>query len=114
MGMMVSQGFIHRLSLLSVSPMARTEITGEDTDVKEDLQLFDETAVNFSSQTHAEHIQNVFWYYGLNVEEWAVCQTADNCSVKLKVVELLGNPHASLVSDFGAVLREFEYVDTGC
>ena len=84
-----------RLSLLSVSPMARTEITGNDADEKEGLQLFDETAVNFSSQTHAEHIRNVFRYYGLNVEEWAVCQTADNCSVNLKVAEMLGIPHVA-------------------
>ena len=40
--------------------MARTEITGDNIDEKEGLQLFDETAVNFSSQTHAEHIRNVF------------------------------------------------------
>ena len=85
-----------QLSLLSVSPMARTELTEEDEiDTKTDLAVYDETAVNFSSQTHAEHIRNVFRYYGLNVEDWAVCQTADNCSVNRKVAELLGIPHVS-------------------
>ena len=54
-----------QLSLLSVSPMARTEVTEEEeSDEKKDLAVFDETAVNFSSQTHAEHIRNVFRYYG--------------------------------------------------
>ena len=85
-----------QLSLLSVSPMARTEVTEEEeSDEKKDLAVFDETAVNFSSQTHAEHIRNVFRYYGLDVSDWAVCQTADNCSVNLKVAELLGIPHVS-------------------
>ena len=50
-----------QLSLLSVSPMARTEVTEEEeSDEKKDLAVFDETAVNFSSQTHTEHIRNVF------------------------------------------------------
>ena len=49
-----------QLLLLSVSPMARTEFTEEEElDKKKDLAVFDETAVNFSSQTHAEHICNV-------------------------------------------------------
>ena len=78
-----------QLSLLSVSPMARTE-SGEDS--KDGKEVYDETAVNFNAETHAEHIRNIFRYYGLDVEEWAVCQTADNCSVNLKVADLLGIP----------------------
>ena len=80
-----------QLSLLSVSPMARTESVEDE----KELEVFDETAVNFSSQTHAEHIRNVFRYYGVDVEDWAVCQTADNCSVNLKVAELLKIPHVA-------------------
>ena len=57
------------------------------------MKVFDETTVNFSSQTHAEHIRNIFRYCGVDVENWEVCQTADNCSVNLKVAELLKIPH---------------------
>ena len=112
-----------QLSLLSVSPMARTELTEEDEiDTKTDLAVYDETAVNFSSQTHAEHIRNVFRYYGLNVEDWAVCQTADNCSVNRKVAELLGIPHVSCknhmlnleVNKMVKQTRDLEQNDCGC
>ena len=72
-----------RLSLISVSPMARTEAADEESE----LEVLDETAVNFSARTHAKHIRNVFHYYDLDVETWVVCQTADNCSVNLKVAE---------------------------
>ena len=82
-----------RLSLVSVSPMARTEDCAEGDD--DEAEVFDETAVNFSSATHAEHIRNVFRYYGIDVEDWAVCQTADNCSVNLKVADLLGISHVA-------------------
>ena len=58
-------------------------------------EVFDETALNFNAETHAEHIRNIFRYYNLDVEEWAVCQTADNCSVNLKVADLLGIPHVA-------------------
>ena len=51
--------------------------------------MFDEMTVPFNAETHAEHIHNIFIYYKLDVEEWAVCQTADNCSVNLKVADLL-------------------------
>ena len=81
-----------QLSLLSVSPMARTE-SGEDS--KDGKEVYDETAVNFNAETCAEHIRNIFRYYGLDVEEWAVCQMANNCSVNLKVADLLGIPHVA-------------------
>ena len=83
-----------RLSLISVSPMARTEAA----DGESELEVLDETAVNFSARTHAEHIRNVFRYYDLDVETWAVCQTADNCSVNLKVADLLKIPHVGCKS----------------
>ena len=87
-----AEGDSVKLLLVSVSPMCRTEAVQNE---KEELDVFDETAVNFSSQTHAEHIRNVFRFYGLDVEQWAVCQTADNCSVNLKVADLLKIPHVA-------------------
>ena len=84
-----------QLSLLSVSPMARMESVEDE----KELEVFDETAVNFSSQTHAEHIHNIFQYYGVDVNNWTVCQTADNCSVNLKVEELLKIPHVACTNN---------------
>ena len=75
-----------------ISPMARTE-SGDDS--KDGKGVFDEMAVNFNAETHAEHIGNIFRYYGLDVEEWTVCQMVDNCSVNLKVSDLLGIPHVT-------------------
>ena len=45
-----------------MSPMAWAEFTGEETDEKKGLELFDEMAVNFSSQTHAKLISNIMDY----------------------------------------------------
>ena len=80
-----------QLSLLLVSPMTRTESVEDE----KELEVFDETAVNFSSQTHAEHFRDISQYHGVDVETWAVCQMADNCSVNFKVPELLKIPRVA-------------------
>ena len=67
--------------LLSVSPMGKVGV--KDTD--------DETT-DFSAKVHALHIKEILPYYGVQVEDWAVCQIVDNCTLNKKVSKLLGIP----------------------
>ena len=47
----------------------------------------------FSTKTQADQIADIFTYYGVNVSEWTVGQTANNVAVNRKCAELLGLIH---------------------
>ena len=106
------------ISLLSVSPLI--ELEGELEDDPDDDDEFanfvnDDNevgcrqaksskkaageAVNFTADTHAGHIVDILEeFYGVNVGKWVTNQTADSCSVNLKVARLLNIPHVNCES----------------
>jgi hypothetical protein len=56
-------------------------------------------AVTFTAKTHAGHIVDILQeFYGVNVGEWVTNQTADSCSVNLKVARVLEIPHVNCES----------------
>jgi hypothetical protein len=77
---------IVELVLLSCSPMANTTETEEESND-------DEEAVNFTADTHCNHFKSMFLYYEIDIGDWALCQTADNCAVNSKIARLLNIPH---------------------
>ena len=76
------------LVLLSCAPMAK------QSDRK--LYLEHTHTENFTASTHTKHIKQIFYQYGINeVKNWAICQTADNCSGNKSVAKLLEIPHVA-------------------
>ena len=57
-----------------------------------------EDAVNFTADKHVKHFQEMFLYYDLQISEWVVCQTADNCLVNKKIALNLSIPHVGCKS----------------
>ena len=67
--------------LLSVGPMSKVGLKGSSDETTE-----------FSAQVQAHHIQEIFLYYGVSVDEWSVCQIADNCRLNKKIGKILDIP----------------------
>ena len=80
---------IAKCALLSISPMTKpSESTEHDANDREAVET-----TEFSAKVHYDHIKAVFNAYGVKVEEWAVCQIADNCSTNRALAKLLWLPH---------------------
>ena len=102
------------MSLLSVSPLIELEHMLEDSQDDDDefTNFLDEEedrslekgkavaeageAVEFTADIHAGHIVDILEsFYDIKVDEWVTNQTADSCSVNLKVARLLDIPHVN-------------------
>ena len=49
----------------------------------------------FTAENHVSFFCDSFSQYGIDLKEWAVAETSDNCSVNCKVAKLLGVPHVA-------------------
>ena len=88
------------MTLLSVSPLHTLDKCGEE-DVEDDDEEKAEEAANFTSETHAAHIRDIFKrFYNMDLDEkdWITNQTADNVSSNKKLARLLKIAHVSCES----------------
>ncbi|KAI0559108.1 Ribonuclease H-like protein [Gracilaria domingensis] len=76
--------------------MAQCDATLEHTSAYDAINIPE--AVDFSASTHLDHLREMFLFYEVDVYEWMLCQTADNCAVNKKVAKLLGIPHVACKS----------------
>ena len=60
----------------------------------EDRTSEDEDTTTFTAEIHIKLFQAIFKdFYHINVNAWAIFQTADNCSINKKVAKLTNIPH---------------------
>eukprot|EP00171_Calliarthron_tuberculosum_P001491 IDg1491t1 len=88
------QGEEVAITLLSVSPMAKSDQRVQDDDASEQVS----EATSFDAVTHIRHFEDVFSVFDLNLHEWTVCIIGDNASVNRLVSELLGKPFIGCAS----------------
>ena len=66
--------------LLSVSLMAKT--TGNEKDIT------NAESIAYNASTHAKYFKEIFSdIYTLELKEWAITQTADNCNDNTKIAK---------------------------
>ena len=50
-------------------------------------------AVKFTAQQHVAFFRTTFSeFYDIDLDDWVICQTADNCNVNKKIAGILGIP----------------------
>ena len=78
--------------LLDMFPMSNVPATNDEASKLNPTE--DTDATTFTAEVHAKFFRDIFLnLYDTDIEEWSVCQTADNATVNKKVARLLGIPH---------------------
>ena len=70
-------------TLITVSPMSQIE----NTDCNEN------EATKFNAEVHIHHFRTVFNFFELDLDDWLICQVADDTADKRKILEILRKPH---------------------
>ena len=83
------------ITLLACSPMANIEENhdGDTRTEDEESRVEESEAMTFNAETHVKFFTNMLAIYGLTIEDWVVCQIANNCSTNKKIAHLMGKPH---------------------
>ena len=77
---------VHRLTLLSLSPMSQ-----ESSDETKEGRS-EETTV-FNAQAHIDFFREIFLFYRQYFDTWCMCLIGHNTSTNLKIARVLENPH---------------------
>jgi hypothetical protein len=81
--------------LLAMSPLTEVPADDDDDDDGQSKKRLTAEAASFTAEVHGNFIKRIcFEKYGMTVEDWCVCQTADNVAVNKRVARVhLKTPH---------------------
>jgi hypothetical protein len=74
----------HELCLLAVSPLSSLDENNEDKELAE-----------FNAKAHVNFFRTTFKLYGIDYDEWVLCQTADSAAVNIKIAKATHGLHIS-------------------